>query len=214
MHDDWEASFFYGGSFLGSGAYTTPVSGSSQGSSRAVGLRYASGYLLGASVTTNRWDHAGASLEYSFSNQPVTFTNLSDSVPSLSLGHSIHRFAYNVLYYPWDRSKRLRPYAFGGPGVSLFYIKGSSKDAAAAQGISLSDPWKFTMNWGGGVKYLVKNHAAAVLQFSDSICGVPGYGLPSSGKVGTAGYTAGFRPDGLMNNWMISIGFNYQWEMK
>lgn len=213
-HGEWEASFFYGGSFLGSGRYVTPVEGSGQNSSRTVGLRYASGYLMGASITENRWQHWGATLEYAFSNQPMTFTNLSDSIPSLSFGQSIHRFAYDVLYYPRDQYQRLRPYAFAGPGVALFYIKGSGKDAASVQGIRLNDPWKFTMNWGGGIKYLVKDHAVASFQFSDSISGVPGYGLPPTGKAGPGGYVAGFRPDGLMNNWLISVGFNYQFEIR
>jgi opacity protein-like surface antigen len=167
---------------------------------------------MGASITDNRWQHWGATLEYSFANQPITFANLTDSVSSLSLGHVIHRFSYDVLYYPLDRSQKVRPYLFAGPGVSLFYVKSSSKDEAASQGISLSDPWKFTMNWGGGVKYLLKSQVAASFQFSDSISGVPGYGLPRTGIVVSGGYAPGFRPDGLMNNWLISFGLNYQWD--
>ncbi len=206
-HGDWEATIFAGGSFLGSNVYSTPVQGSG---SRAVGLSFATGSQLGLRIIDNQWRNWGAGLEYSFSNQPINFTNLSDSTPSLGLGQAIHRFAYDVFYYPYDRYHRLRPYAFAGPGVSLFYIKGSSKDAAAAQGIQLNDPWKFTMSWGGGVKYLVKNQIAASFQFSDSISGVPGYGLPKTGSVVSGTYVPGFRPDGLMNNWLISAGFVYQ----
>ena len=211
-HGEWEASFLGGGSFLGSGTYSTPVDNSGQSSSRAVGLKYDTGYSLGAAITENRWQHWGMTLEYNFANQPITFSNLSDSIPSLRLGHLIHRFAYDVLYYPLDRHQKLRPYLFAGPGVSLFYIKGSSKNEATALWVSsLSDPWKFTMNWGGGVKYLFKKPVAALFQFSDSISGVPGYGLPETGSVGSGGYSPGFRPDGLMNNWLISFGLNYQW---
>ncbi len=214
-HGEWEASFFYGGSLPTSGTHVTPVEGSGQNSPGTVGLRYAKGYMIGVSLSQNPWEHWGAALEYVFSNQPMTFTNLSDSIPSLSLGQSVHRFAYDVVYYPRGRHQRLRPYAFAGPGIALFYIKGASKDAASVQGItSLSDPWKFTMNWGGGVKYLVREHAVASFQFSDSVSGVPGYGLPEIGKTGQAGYVAGFRPDGLMNNWLVSVGFTYQWETK
>jgi opacity protein-like surface antigen len=210
-HAEWEMSVFYGGSFIGSRTQVTPVENSP---SRSIGLRYASGYMMGASVSENRWDHWGAVLEYSFSNQPMTFTNLSDSIPSLSVSQSIHRFSYDILYYPRGPHQRLRPYVFGGPGVALFYVKGPSKDFAAAQGINLNDPWKLAMNWGGGIKYLVKDHAAASIQFTDSISGVPGYGLPESGRVGPGGYVPGFRPDGLMNNWLVSVGFNYQWQKR
>ncbi len=212
VHQEWEVSVYTGGSFLGSGTYSTPVEGLSQPSSRSVGLRYGTGLVLGARVTGNQWEHWSETIEYGFSNQPLTLTNLSDSVQELGLGHAIHRFAYEIAYYPRDRYERLRPFVFVGPGVSLFYIKGSAKEAAAAQGIhGLSDPWKFTLNWGGGVKYQFAQGVGASLQFSDSISGVPAYGLPKTGKVGPGGYVPGFQPDGLMNNWMIGIGFVYQW---
>jgi hypothetical protein len=211
-HREWEVAVFGGGSFIGSSEYKTPVTGSTQQSSRTVGLKYATGYQIGISATDNLKQHYGGSLEYSFSNQPLTITNLSDAVPSLSLGHSIHRFAYNILYYPLDRDARLRPFAFLGPGVSLFSVSGSSKEAAAAQGIHLSAPWKFTVNFGGGIKYLLKDHVAASFQFSDSISGVPGYGLPPNGSFVSGKYIPGFRPDGLMHNWLISVGFLYQWD--
>lgn len=211
-HREWEASIFGGGSFLGAGVYGTPVGGSSSQSSRAVGLSYGAGSQMGARVTDNHWQHWSATIEYGFSNQPMTFTNLSDSTPSLGLGQSIHRFAYDVLYYPRERYSRWRPFAFVGPGVSLFYIKGSGKHAAAEQGIRLSDPWKFTMNWGGGMKYLLKDRVAASLQFSDSMSGVPRYGLPTAGSVVSGRYVPGFRPDDFLHNWLISVGFVYQWD--
>jgi opacity protein-like surface antigen len=211
-HGEWEASVFGGVSFLGAGIHQTPAEGSGQPSSRAVGLSYSTGAQMGIRVTDNHWRHWGSTLEYSYSNQPITFTNLSDSVPSLGLGHAIHRFAFDVLYYPLDRNYKLRPFVFAGPGVSLFYVKGSGKEAAGAMGVRLSDPWKFTMNWGGGVKYLVRKQIAASFQFSDSISGVPSYGMPETGRVISGKYVPGFRPEGLQHNWLIGIGFVYQWE--
>jgi hypothetical protein len=211
-HGEWEVSVFGGGSFLGSGVYKTSVEGSGQSSSRAVGLSYGTGGQLGIRATANQWHHWGAALEYSFSNQPITFTNLSDSIQSLGLGHSIHRISYDVLYYPHDRDHKLRPFVFAGPGISLFYVKGSGKEAAAARGIRLSDPWKFTMNWGGGVKYILQRQIAASVQFSDSMSGVPGYGLPETGKVVSGVYIPGFQPKGFLHNWQIGIGFVYHWD--
>jgi hypothetical protein len=211
-HRQWELSVFGGASFIGSSEHVTPVTGSTQQSSRTVGLHYASGYQVGISATENRWEHFAGTFEYSFSNQPLTFQNLSDAVPSLSVGHSIHRIGYNLLYYPMDKYSRLRPYAFGGPGMALFYVGGSGKETAAAQGIHLNAPWKVTANFGGGVKYLVKDHFAASAQFSDSISGTPGYGLPLNGYYASGKYVAGFRPNGLLNNWLVSVGFVYQWD--
>ncbi len=210
-HGEWEASVFGGGSLLGSGLYNTPVSGSAQRSSRGVGLRFGTGPYLGVRLTDNRWQRWGAAVEYSYSNQPISFTNLSDSIPSLGLGHAIHRFSYEILYHVRDRRERLRPFVFAGPGVSLFYVKGSAKQAAAAQGIRLSDPWKFAMSWGGGMKYLLIEQVALSVQFSDSISGVPRYGLPTAGNVVGGQYIPGFHPDSYLHNWLISAGFIYQW---
>ncbi len=209
-HRGWEITIFGGASYVRGRSFQTPVVGSSQQPLRSVGLRYATGSQMGLRLTENRWKHWGAAMEYSFSNQPLRFTNLSDAVPSLALTHSIHRLSYDVLYYPLDTRHRLRPFAFAGPGVSLFYIKSSARDAAAALGIHLTDPWKFSMRWGGGVKYLIRDQVAVSVQFTDNISGVPQYGMPGAGYTVAGQYVAGFRPDGLMHNRLISVGFNYQ----
>jgi hypothetical protein len=162
-------------------------------------------------VAENRWKHWGAVAEYSFSNQPLRLSNLTDSQPLLALGHAIHRFSYNVAYYPLDRTHRFRPFAFAGPGVSLFYVRSDAKDLAAARGLRLNDPWKLTIQWGGGIKILLKDKVAASFQFSDNIAGVPHYGLPPNGRLVSGTYSAGFLPNGIMHNRLLSVGLIYQW---
>lgn len=209
-HRSWEVSIFGGASYINGRSFQTPAAGESQQPFRAVGLKYATGSQMGLRLTENRWKHWGAAMEYTFSNQPLRFTNLSDTVPSLALPHSIHRFSYDVLYYPMNSLHRLRPFVFAGTGVSLYYIKNSAKEAAAAQGIQLNDPWKFAMRWGGGAKYLIRDQLAVSVQYSDSISGVPHYGLPAIGYASADQFVAGFRPDGVLHNHLISVGFNYQ----
>ncbi len=210
-HREWEVAIFGGASLISDKSFLTPVAGVSGQAFRTVGLSYASGSLMGLRLTENRGKHWGAAMEYSFSNQPLRFTNLSDTVPSLSVTHSIHRFSYDVLYYPLDRSHRLRPFAFAGPGVSLFYIGSSSRDAAAVSGIHLSSPWKFSGRWGGGVKYLIRDQIAVSAQYVDNISGVPHFGLPATGYMASGQYVPGFRPDGLQHDHLISVSFTYQW---
>ena len=208
-HRDWELELFGGASFLGKSAHDTlAVSGGVQ-TSRQVGLRYASGYQIGARVNESRWPNWGVSLEYGMSNQPLTFTNLTPSAPSLGASQSIYRVAYEVMYYPMDKRHRLRPYGFAGPGVALFHIHKGSKIQAAQLGIRFNDPWKLSFHWGGGVKYLLQDHVAAGIQFSDAISGVPHYGLPAVQLQSQAG----FRPDGFLHNWRIGISFIYQWSL-
>jgi opacity protein-like surface antigen len=208
-HQHWEFSMFGGGSSIGSGQYATGILGQTA-ASRSVGLRYGDGYLLGASVTENRFPHLGATLEYTFSNHPAEFTNLVDTPASLGLRHSVHRVAYELVYYPLNSSARLRPFAFAGPGLTLFRVADKSILADGATH-NLSDPWKFSWSWGGGVKYLIVNHWAASVQFTDSISGVPAYGLPASGYYSGATLVPGFHPDGFLHQKMLSIGVVYQW---
>ena len=207
---EWEAFAFLGGSFPGSSEHSTPVEGLSE--SRLVGLEYDAGLQIGGGIMNNRWSKVSAALEYSFSIQSATVTNLSDSLPSLPFNHSIHRIAYNILYFPLGRKRyvRLQPYVFGGPGLSLFYVHRSVKDAAEVLGLHLKDPWKFTMSLGGGTRYFLGSTIAAFFQFSDNISGVPGYGLPITGRVIYGQYIPGFRPNGFLHNWETRCGIMFQ----
>jgi opacity protein-like surface antigen len=207
QHREWEFEVFGGASYLGNHTYNTPVNSAGSQIVRPVGLRYAAGYQTGVRITENRWQHWGVTLEYSFSNQPATFTNLSSAVSSLRVGQSLHRLAYELLYYPLERSHRLRPYAFAGPGEALFHVHRDSKSAAALLGIQFNDPWKFSFHWGGGAKYLIQDHVAAGFQFSDAVSGVPHYGLPPVWIQSQPG----LRPAGSLHNWRFGISLIYQW---
>jgi len=205
---EWEAFAFLGGSFPGSSEHSTPVEGLSE--SRLVGLKYDAGLHIGGGIMNNRWSKVSAALEYSLSAQSATVTNLSDLLPSLTGSHSVHRIAYNILYFPRGRKVRLQPYVFGGPGLSLFYVHRSVKDAAEALGLRLKDPWKFTISLGGGARYFLGSRIAAFFQFGDNISGVPGYGLPTSGQVIGGYYIPGFRPNGFLHNWETRCGIMFQ----
>jgi opacity protein-like surface antigen len=210
-HRAWEFSVFGGGSYLGRHEYNTPVLGQAQETSRDVVVHYADGPQLGARISENHWNRWGADLEYSFSNQPLTLSNLSPNLASLSLAHSIHRLVYDIAYYPLERSRRLRPYGFAGAGVSLFHISGSSKSSAAAAGVELEDSWQFVFSWGGGVKCLLRDQVAIGFQVADNISGVPGYGLPRSAQAAGGQYVPGLLPDGYLHNLLIQASFIYEW---
>jgi hypothetical protein len=210
-HRDWEISAFGGASTIKDRVAVTPVTGTPSAPSRAVGLKYASGGQIGIRIAENRWKNWGAIMEYSLSNQPLRFSNLTDTLPSLALRHSVHHVSYNIAYYPLDRTNRFRPFVFAGPGVSLYYIRKDSRDFAATKGLRLTSPWKLTGEWGGGVKILIIDKLAASVQFTDSITGVPSYGLPPNGSLVSGSYTAGFFPSGIMDNRQFNVGLIYQW---
>jgi opacity protein-like surface antigen len=204
----WEISLFGGGSFRGSDTYDTPVQG---GLSRAVGLDFADGYLVGARVTENLGERFAAELDYTLSNHPLQFSNLRPDLPTLNVNHRVHNLTYNVLVYSRDRDARIRPYGAFGPGVSLFDVYGDGERQALAQGLNLQDSWKFSFSFGGGAKARMSRNWGVRVDIRDQMTGVPGYGLP---RTAAAGPEAGFRPDGLLHNWQLSLGFMYTFSVR
>jgi opacity protein-like surface antigen len=211
-HRRWELGIFGGTSTISNRNSTVQVAGNSGQASRTVKMEFASGSDLGIRVMENLGQHWAAALEYSFSNQPLKLSGLSDPAPSFHLKQSVHRISYDILYLPRSRYERLRPFVFAGPGVALFYVRENSRSAASALNMNLTSPWKATFNWGGGAKYLFMNHLAAAAQITDSISTVPRYGLPKAASLSSNIFTPGFNPSGLMHNWRLSAGFVYEWD--
>ncbi len=188
-HRRYEVSAVGGLSFLNSGTLIP-----SQTATGDVALHYGTGYLVGGRVSENRFRHLGATFSYTFANAPIAFTNLPGPTPSFGSGHSIHHFAYDLVYYPLDPYNRLRPYAFAGPGLSLFTMSANSFNGA-----KFSSPWKAGFDGGGGVTDLIRDRIAAGLELRDVVTGVPSYGLPANAH-------------GKLHNGMFSVGFIYQWD--
>jgi opacity protein-like surface antigen len=211
-HDlEWEAIPFGGGSFVPD--FTIPTSvqvGTSQVASQTVGMKYAAGYQAGGRIKQNVNPWWAADLEYSFNNQPMTFTNLTPTIPSLAVSQSIHDFTYNVSYLPFEYWHRFHFYARTGAGASLFFIHENSKDEAAQLGIPLHNSWKFAFNWGGGFNFAVTDEVKLTLNFSDLMTGVPAYGLPRSAQVVNGVYLPGLATSGLMNHTHVNFGISFQ----
>jgi hypothetical protein len=211
-HRQWEASGFAGGSFATSFRLPTPVSGSDQEFSRAVGMHLASGYLIGARITDNFKESWSGDLEYSFGHENLSFTNLSPVIQSLSLTQYTHRLSYNVSYLPLPPPKRFRPYGDVGVGTALYFLPGQSKEIALGQGLNLRDTWVFLVNWGGGFRYLLQDQFAFTLDLKDRLSNVPSYGLPDSARVVNGQYQPGMHTHGIAQSWQINFGLTFQWD--
>jgi opacity protein-like surface antigen len=183
-----------------------------QETSRTVGVHYGQGYQVGMRLTENFSDFWSADLEYNFANQPLHFTNLSPTIQDLALTHSIHHISYSISYIPLSRRSRFRPYAQIGAGGTLFFIDGDSKDKAARFGLDLQDTWKFTVDWGGGLKYLVNDQVALAFDAKDQMTGLPSYGLPRYAQVVNGQYQPGFGRSGLLHNVQFNFGVVFQWD--
>lgn len=204
--DKWELSFFGGVGLSSDQTATTPVQGLEQ--TRVGGIHYANGYLLGVRISETLGTRTGAELDYTFSNRPVTFSNLSPDVPNLSLDHGVHTFLYSLLYYPNARSGKFRPFISAGVGASLFALDGDDRDVAAVDGVYLKNRWKFVTGIGGGFKYLMSDKWGFRVSVRDNISGVPDYGLPAIAA--TAG-TPALDTDGTQHNWQITGGVSFYW---
>ena len=210
LYKEWEVAGLFGAAFVGDVSSETPVEG--QDETRLVGLDYSSGFLMGVRLTQNLKGKLGAELDYTYANQPLTFLNLSPTIPKLSVSHRVHSFVYSILYYFGDRNTRIRPFVSIGAGASLFQIDGSSKFAASSQGVDLNDTWKFVGSFGGGVKYMINESIGVRFDVRDLLSGVPGYSLPPVSSVeddGTIG--PAFRPDGILSDWQFSGGVFFPW---
>jgi hypothetical protein len=211
-HREWEASGFTGFAFAKDYKFRTVVSGNDQESSGVVGMQYESGYRVGGHVGQDFGRFLGADLEYSFTDQPLRFTNLSPSAQSLYLSHFVHSLIYNVSFSPRTPDKRFRPYVGAGAGALLFYVTGESKAEALKLGIGLRDSWEAAFNFGGGFKHLVADRFALTVDVKSRLSRVPTYGLPRSAQLVDGQYQPALSVRGLMHSWQINFGVAHQWD--
>ena len=208
----FEFAAFGGASFAGDFHFPTLVFTNGQVTSQPEGMHYASGYQVGMRVTENLSEHWAVHLEYSFANQPLRFTNLSPTVPSLSLGHYLHHVSYDGTYLLLPPEKRFRPYVKAGAGTALFYISGHSKEEARSLGVPLRDSWEFAFNWGAGLKSRVQDQVVLTFEVKDNVTGMPSYGLPRSVQVKDGHFIPGISRNGFLHNWQLNFGVAVQWD--
>ncbi len=205
QEDKWEFSGFFGVSQLGDHAYPTPIEG---GDSKTVNLSYDPGYALGFRITENLGRKFGAELEYSYIDNSLSFSNLSDLVPNLNVKQRLHKIVYSILVYPIGRKGRVQPFGSFGGGTSYFQIADDSE--AEQNAIILKDRWKLAASFGGGVKIPLSGPWGFRVDFRDQITSVPSFGLPEIAPSFQGNSGAGLLPDGLFHDWQIDAGFIYR----
>ncbi|MBI4446065.1 MAG: outer membrane beta-barrel protein [Acidobacteria bacterium] len=203
----WEISFFGGGAHLGD---TDSLVLTGQAPS-LVELQTEPGYSVGARVTENFGNRAGAELEYAVSNHPMAFVNLSANLPRLDLSHRVHKVVYSLLFYSAGRPSKIRPFGSVGVGASFFRLGEGSGEAALQRGVALKNRWKLAFSYGGGVKLHLSRNWGVRLDARNQISGIPDYGLPPAAQGATG---AAFRPDGLFQNWQLTAGVMYSFNVQ
>lgn len=203
----WEVSGFFGFGGAGDDVFVTPVE---EGTTQEVRLDLEQSYVLGLRITENFGQYLGVELEYSFTNQPLLFQDLSPTLPFLALDHKVHKLAYSVLFYGMRRQNRIRPFGSIGFGTSFFQVSNNSQDDALRQGVDLKNRWKLAFSFGAGVKLRLAPGWGVRADFRDQVTGVPDFGFPSQAPLLEGGGTGpGFRADGVLHNWQTTVGFIY-----
>jgi len=203
----WEVSGFFGFGGAGDDVFVTPVE---EGATQDVRLALEQSFVLGLRITENLGQYLGAELEYSLTNQPLLFQNLSPTLPFLALDHKVHKLAYSVLFYGMRRQKRIRPFGSIGFGTSFFQVNNNSQNEALRQGADLNNRWKLAFSYGAGVKLQVAPSWGVRADFRDQVTGVPDFGFPSQAPLRKDGGTGpGFRADGVLHNWQTTVGLTY-----
>jgi len=87
-----------------------------------------------------------------------------------------HAFTYDTLFHLYPTEHRLRPYAAVGIGVKGYIIAGplpASQPFSTVANFTTQDAWKFVVDVGVGVKYLVRPHLLVRADFRDYLTSFP-----------------------------------------
>ena len=205
QEDKWEFSIFFGVSQLEDHGFLTPIEG---GDSKTVNLSYDPGLALGFRITENLGRKIGAEIEYSYVDHSLSFSNLSDVLPTFNVKQWIHKIVYSILAYPLGRKGRVQPFGSFGGGTSFFQIADDSE--AIRNAILLKDRWKLAASFGGGVKIPLSGPWGFRVDVRDQITSVPDFGLPAIAPAFQGNSGAGLLPDGLFHNWQVDAGIIYR----
>ena len=143
---EWEVSMFVGYSGTDSGTFSTPVVGAPF--PQNVELKFKDSYAVEGRLTQNMGQRFGGEVEYVYSNQPGQFKQLSSTIAVLDFSQKIHKFAYDMIFYPADRDTPVRPFLLAGIGGSFFQVTDDSKQEAARLGVTLDNELRFAFSFG------------------------------------------------------------------
>ena len=158
------------GGFIGYGWYRDgTIYGPGQSIEAGIRNRFAAGAVVGEDL----YPHLGGEFRWiyhdghPFVQGPGVKTDIQ--------GNS-HAFTYDILIYIYPPEHRLRPYVSGGAGAKGYIIAGPAPVPQPIPSVALllaHDQWKFVVDVGGGVKYLVRPHLILRADFRDYLTSFP-----------------------------------------
>jgi hypothetical protein len=153
------------------------------------------GLLVGQTLT----DRLGGEVRYVFSHNDLRLK--SGSTETLFSAHT-HIVHYDLLFYAARRSAAVRPYLAGGGGMKVYQATGTEQAFQPLANLALLTRTNQTvgmLDFGGGVKFRIKDNAWFRIEIRDYITEVP--------KVFVA--SPGASVNGLFHQWTPAFGVTW-----
>jgi opacity protein-like surface antigen len=141
------------------------------------------GFRLAARLTLNTYRFMGHEFGYGYAHS-------SAQSQGESVGLPVHTGFYDFLLYGTPEGMRIRPFVCGGGQFSSFFPPGSSVYYG-------NQATKFGFNYGGGVKFRLKDPFGARIDFRQYATGKPDL------------FQTTQAPSGWLRQTEISIGFSF-----
>lgn len=158
------------GGLIGYGVYRD-VRINSAGGTATAGIR--NRFAAGAVVGEDLYSHISGEVRYLYHDGDPFLSN--GSVRGNIQGQS-HTFDYDVLFHPYDRGRRFRPFVAAGAGVKYYRTTGPEPVPQPLPQIAAlvnANQWRLVADFGFGVKYRLRNHVMLRGDFRDYITPFP-----------------------------------------
>lgn len=164
------AQQFDASGLIGYGLYRDVSINSANGTATA-GIR--NRFTAGAVVGEDRYSHFSGEIRYLYHDgDPFLSTG---SIRGNIQGQS-HTFSYDLLFHPYDRDRRFRPFAAVGIGGKYYRTSGPAPNPQPLPQIAslvMRDQWQYVVDVGFGLKYRLRNHVMVRADFRDYITPFP-----------------------------------------
>jgi hypothetical protein len=162
------------------------------GTSAKAGIR--DRFATGAVVGEDMYNYISGEFRYTYQDGHPFLS--SGGVKSDIQGQS-HALTYDFLFHLQPRNRRLRLFAAAGAGGKDYVIVGPApfpQPLAPLATLTTRDEWKFTADFGGGVKFRLSKHAQARVDFRDYLTGFPKLQIAPTGSNTARGIFQQFTP--------------------
>ena len=159
--------------------------------------RFAAGAVVGEDV----YEHISGEVRWMYHDgHPF----LAGNGFKLDIQGNSHTFTYDTLFHLYPTKHRLRPYVAVGVGAKDYIIAGPVPNPQPFPGIAsltAQDQWKFVVDVGCGVKYLLRPHLLVRADFRDYLTSFPRQQiLPAAGNT-ARGIFQQFTPMFGLSSW-------------